>query len=633
MKAVIQLQGVTKIYDENGSTPALDGVSLDIRRGEVTLLMGPSGSGKTTLISIIGGILSPTSGSVIIAGTDIAQLDEGQKPAIRRRHIGFIFQSFNLMPSFSAAENVEVALELKGIRGSEARKLARELLDVVDLSHKYNVLPADLSGGEKQRVAIARALAGDPDIILADEPTAALDSASGRVIMEKLRELAQQGRAILIVTHDNRIMEYANRILQIADGKITSDSGERRELAKPNSSDAIVRSKAPASLELEVARAMRADMANRRSYRPWLILLLLVAAGWVVASQLGGFRSLKLPVSMAGPVQENVTQPVATSRAQSVISGAGQVEPESEELKIGASVPGRLLDVPVQEGQHLNQGDVIAALDNSDLSARVAQAEANIQLRQAELDRLVNGSSVYEREAAATAVAEAQAVLDNARAEVAQRKALVDSGDMARVEYERAEREARLAQTRLDKATANAATVNSPAREDERARASASLQAATAQLAEAKALLEKSVVRAPFAGVVLKRYHRGGEDVGTSNDPIISFGDVSRLVVRVDVDEADVGKIHVGDHAYCTAQAYGTKHLTGRVTHIGGQLGRKNVETGDPAEKVDTRVLETLIELDGHPRVPVGLRVDAFIEMGAKTDATVIPVKTAENRQ
>ena len=611
----------------------MDGVSLDIRRGEVTLLMGPSGSGKTTLISIIGGILSPTSGSVIIAGTDIAQLDEGQKPAIRRRHIGFIFQSFNLMPSFSAAENVEVALELKGIRGSEARKLARELLDVVDLSHKYNVLPADLSGGEKQRVAIARALAGDPDIILADEPTAALDSASGRVIMEKLRELAQQGRAILIVTHDNRIMEYANRILQIADGKITSDSGERRELAKPNSSDAIVRSKAPASLELEVARAMRADMANRRSYRPWLILLLLVAAGWVVASQLGGFRSLKLPVSMAGPVQENVTQPVATSRAQSVISGAGQVEPESEELKIGASVPGRLLDVPVQEGQHLNQGDVIAALDNSDLSARVAQAEANIQLRQAELDRLVNGSSVYEREAAATAVAEAQAVLDNARAEVAQRKALVDSGDMARVEYERAEREARLAQTRLDKATANAATVNSPAREDERARASASLQAATAQLAEAKALLEKSVVRAPFAGVVLKRYHRGGEDVGTSNDPIISFGDVSRLVVRVDVDEADVGKIHVGDHAYCTAQAYGTKHLTGRVTHIGGQLGRKNVETGDPAEKVDTRVLETLIELDGHPRVPVGLRVDAFIEMGAKTDATVIPVKTAENRQ
>ncbi len=472
-------------------------------------------------------------------------------------------------------------------------------------------------------MAIARALAGEPDIVLADEPTGALDSVNGRLIMEKLRELAQQGRAVLIVTHDPRILEFADRVIQIADGRILSDSAQKderllnsselRALPIPSFENAIVKSQASPKFEMELARTMAARRTGRTAFRYALILVLLMG-GWMVASQRMGFHGMKLPALAGSPVQVTYAQP-AEKRGPVVVSGAGQIEPESEELKIGASAPGRLLDVPVREGQHLDQGDVIATLDNSDLSARVAEAEANVQLRQAELDRLVNGSSSYEREMAATAVNEAQAILDNAGAELAQRKALLDSGDISRAEYGRSDREVRLAQTRLDKASASAATVNSPAREDERARATASLQAASAQLTAAKAVLEKSVIRAPFAGIVLKRYHRGGEEVGVSNDPIIGFGDVSRLVVRVDVDEADIAKIRVGNRAYCTAQAYGTERLSGKVTHISGKLGRKNVETGEPSEKVDTRVLETLIELDGHPRVPIGLRVDAFIEV------------------
>jgi putative ABC transport system ATP-binding protein len=188
--------------------------------------MGPSGSGKTTLVSIMGAILRPTSGSVKIAGREITKLRERELPAVRLNHIGFVFQGFNLFPTLTAAENVELALKLKKVRASEARKRSRELLDDVGLSEKYAAFPADLSGGQKQRVAIARALAGQPDIVLADEPTAALDKDSGRTVMKLLRGLAhEKGRAVVIVTHDSRVLEYADRIVKIEDGRI-ADAAE-----------------------------------------------------------------------------------------------------------------------------------------------------------------------------------------------------------------------------------------------------------------------------------------------------------------------------------------------------------------------------------------------------------------------
>lgn len=222
MRSTIEVRELTKIYTEGAAAArALDGVDLDVNGGEVVLLMGPSGSGKTTLVSIMGCILRATSGSVKIAGREVTRLPEHALPAIRLNHIGFVFQGFNLFPALTAAENVEVALDLKGIRGSAARKRSRALLEGVGLADKFDSLPGDLSGGQKQRVAIARALAGDPDIILADEPTAALDKHSGRIVMEMLRGLAhERGRAVVIVTHDNRVEEYADRIVHIEDGRI-----------------------------------------------------------------------------------------------------------------------------------------------------------------------------------------------------------------------------------------------------------------------------------------------------------------------------------------------------------------------------------------------------------------------------
>jgi putative ABC transport system ATP-binding protein len=219
---VIRARAVTKIYREGASElHALSGVDLDIRAGQLTLLMGPSGSGKTTLLSILGCILRATEGSLDLLGEGVTFLSEKELSRIRREAIGFVFQGFNLFPTLTATENIELSLDVRGIRGKQARKRSDELLSEVGLQDRKNAFPTDLSGGQKQRVAIARALAGDPPILLADEPTAALDSTSGRAVIELLQRLAHQhGCAVVMVTHDPRVLSYGDRILHLEGGRL-----------------------------------------------------------------------------------------------------------------------------------------------------------------------------------------------------------------------------------------------------------------------------------------------------------------------------------------------------------------------------------------------------------------------------
>ena len=218
----ISTRGLEMTYRSGGqSVPVLRNINLSINSGQVQFLMGPSGSGKTTLLSILAGILTPTSGEVHLLGHNITRMSRKQLSQFRRSNIGFVFQGFNLFPTLTVAENIEVALNLAKIKGPKANQMALEQLDLVGLADKAHVRPVQLSGGQKQRVAIARALVGKPKLIMADEPTAALDSANGQMAIELLHRLTKEaGCTVLVVTHDSRITRFADRIFHMEDGRI-----------------------------------------------------------------------------------------------------------------------------------------------------------------------------------------------------------------------------------------------------------------------------------------------------------------------------------------------------------------------------------------------------------------------------
>ncbi len=219
---VLEAVDVVKVLGNGaGRVEALRGVSLQVAGGELTLLMGPSGSGKTTLLSILGCILTPTRGTVRIGGRSTAGAGPEDLARLRREHIGFVFQSYHLFPTLSALDNVRLPLDVRGEGARMARAKAKEAMATVGLSHKVRSYPQALSGGEQQRVAIARAIVANPSAVLADEPTAALDSANGQAIMTVLARIARNpSRGVLVVAHDPRIIPFANRIIHIEDGRI-----------------------------------------------------------------------------------------------------------------------------------------------------------------------------------------------------------------------------------------------------------------------------------------------------------------------------------------------------------------------------------------------------------------------------
>lgn len=221
---MVSVRDVTKTFREGrGSLEVLKGADLSIARGEILALEGPSGSGKTTLLSIIGCLLSATSGHVSVAGEVVSGASERRRQAIRKRHVGFVFQQFNLFPALSALENVEYAMNLKGFEGRDARRGASELVERVGLADRAHALPRDMSGGEKQRVAIARALVGSPSVVLADEPTANLDAVVAEHVLDLFADIArQQQRSLLIVTHDPKIRRIADRVVRIEGGRIAA---------------------------------------------------------------------------------------------------------------------------------------------------------------------------------------------------------------------------------------------------------------------------------------------------------------------------------------------------------------------------------------------------------------------------
>jgi putative ABC transport system ATP-binding protein len=229
MRPIIETHGLTKVFGSNGmAVHALCGIDLTVSAGEFVALVGPSGSGKSTLMAIIGCLDSPTEGSYAIDGTNVEGLSGAALARIRNEKVGFVFQSYNLLPRASILRNVELPLLYAGVGRKERRRRALELLERVGIPEKANVLPAVLSGGQRQRVAIARALANTPALLLADEPTGALDSKTGEEVLALFKELHRQGNSVMLVTHDPHIASLAERRVELRDGLIVSDVTEKR---------------------------------------------------------------------------------------------------------------------------------------------------------------------------------------------------------------------------------------------------------------------------------------------------------------------------------------------------------------------------------------------------------------------
>jgi len=228
---MIAIRKLTKVYG-SGDTKvvALAGVDLDIASGEMVAVMGPSGSGKSTLMNMVGCLDRPTSGEYFIDGKEVGQIDDNQRAEVRNRHIGFVFQAFNLLAKLTALQNVETPLIYRGIRPRQRHQWAQEALDRVGLGHRGHHRPSQLSGGQQQRVAIARALAARPSILLADEPTGALDSRTGQEVLGLFQALNREGRTVVLVTHDEHVAAHCKRIVRLSDGLIVSDEANAAPL-------------------------------------------------------------------------------------------------------------------------------------------------------------------------------------------------------------------------------------------------------------------------------------------------------------------------------------------------------------------------------------------------------------------
>ena len=347
-----------------------------------------------------------------------------------------------------------------------------------------------------------------------------------------------------------------------------------------------------------------ASLAKNRTY------LLIGLAAFLLTASLG------ISLRHAHETSVAAAGAVASVRGPALIAGPGHVEPFSEDIKIGSELSGRLKSVFVEEGDIIHRSQVLAELENADYRAQVESAKANVVAKQAVLRKVINGARRQERDEAWSSVNEAKAVMENSQSEMHRRQQLFSAGVVSREEMERYAREADVAKAQYQAKVEQHSLVDDHAREEDRSLAEADLQLAQAQLEEAQARYDKTFIRAPIDGAVLRKHHRSGESVSNSStvpDPILTIGDRKTLRVRVDVDETDVGKVRVGQKAYVTADAFGKQKFWGRVVRVGQQLGPKNVHTDEPAEKVDTKILETLVELDAGAQLPDGLRVDAFI--------------------
>jgi multidrug resistance efflux pump len=342
-----------------------------------------------------------------------------------------------------------------------------------------------------------------------------------------------------------------------------------------------------------------------------------IAAAALLAVVLGAAylhnRASRVVVSAASNATATNESPIN----KSVVAGPGLVEPNSENVQVGSELAGKLKQVLAEEGDVVKKGQLLAVLVNDDYRAQVESSRAQVHQAEAAYAKIQNGSRAQERGESAAAMHQAEAVEASARADWERRQKLFDAGVISSEELDHYRRDFNVAEQQFQASQQHFHLIDDRQRDEDIASAKAQLENARAQLDNSEAVYAKTFMRAPFDGTILRKHHRTGESITNSSvtpDPVFTMGDVGGLRVRVDVDETDVGRVANGQRVYCTANAYGDQKFWGHVIRVAGQLGHKNLRTDEPNEKTDTKILETLVQLDPGVHLPVGLRVDAYIQ-------------------
>lgn len=343
---------------------------------------------------------------------------------------------------------------------------------------------------------------------------------------------------------------------------------------------------------------------------------LTIAAAALLAVALGAFfihQREAQKVSAASAASAADQAPIT----KSIVAGPGLVEPDSENVQVGSELAGKLKQVLAEEGDVVKKGQILAILVNDDYRAQVESSSAQVHQAEANYQRILNGSRDQERAESAAAMHQAEAVESSARADWERSQKLFDDGIISREVLDHYRRDFNVAEEQFEASKQHFHLIDDRQRNEDIASLKAQLENAHAQLDNSQAVYAKTFLRAPFDGTILRKHHRTGESITNSSvtpDPVFTMGDVGGLRLRVDVDETDVSRVADGQRVYCTANAYGNQKFWGHVIRVAGQLGHKNVRTDEPNEKTDTKILETLVQLDPGVHLPVGLRVDAYIQ-------------------
>jgi putative ABC transport system ATP-binding protein len=600
-RPLIDLRGVTKVYDM-GQTQvhALRGIDLQVHQGEFVAIIGQSGSGKSTLMHLIGCLDTPTDGQVLIAGEDVSTYSEKELAIIRNTTVGFMFQTFNLLSRISLLRNTNLPLTYAGVPARHRRRRGRAILDELGLGDRLRHNPNELSGGQRQRAAMARALITDPALILADEPTGNLDSESGAHILELLEQLHQKGRTIILVTHEARIADAAERQVRLLDGRIVEDTGSSDfHPSLPQEADPMTATSVPDSNPADTPQEMAPPPRRRRQGKlrrivKWVVVLLVLAG---IGGCVGGLIASRSEPE-EGPLKDSIR--LERGAVAERLLETGTVELRTT-IEVKSTMSGKVKELLAEEGDAVEKDQVLAVIEpDPNEILRLYQKRAAVESRWIELRERSR-----ERE-------RSQLLFERGVTPGDQNEKTEDAWRSAQTSYQLARLELEALESEIDPEATGSSLPEGPVGE-----AHDPTNSILNTLTDIR-------VRSPLTGLVIKRPAEVGELVisGTattiSGTTLMELGDPADAVIRASVNEVDIGKIKVGQRVEVTLSAYKDRPLAARVARI------SPIGVQAQGQSVVSFAVEVALEERDAVVMP-GMTCDLDLVIEEKADALFLP--------